>query len=373
VDGQLIPTRPTRLSLKPLSRVSPSRGASLQTCELAVAFRLDERYDFLNAPTPASILGTVAHELSELAASGRFDAVANDQLEAELHRAWLAALTPREAEFAAARPFAPVPIPQRWPGYEQTRVRTLALIAKEIRYRRANASGDSAGGSPLLEIPLKPDGIPLHGRADRVERHTRQVEIVDLKTGWTLGDELKPSHRDQLLAYAYLWHATHNEWPTTASIQRLDGTRLSFVVDPDEAEAAAAKLIGALNVFNEHIATSDIQALASTGAAACRHCSYRAVCRPFFNNIAADWNWWKVCCIGTVTSVAKNRASGRLTLDVLAGNTNASSVNVINIPAASMPPLGAIFSIIDAAQRRPSQDLQLTWETTLCRWADSDF
>lgn len=233
---------------------------SLHTCELAVAFRLDERYAFLDAPTPASILGTVAHELAELAASGRFDTIADGQLEAELHQAWLATLTPRETEFANGHPFAPVPAPQRWPGYEQTRVRTLTLLAEEIRHRRASASGSSVSTSPLLEIPLKPDGIPLHGRADRVERHGNEVDIVDLKTGWTLGDELKPAHRQQLLAYAYLWHATHNEWPTTASIQRLDGTRLSFLVDPNEAEAAAAELISALNVFNEHVATADIQA-----------------------------------------------------------------------------------------------------------------
>lgn len=373
MDGQLIPTRPTGLSLKPLTRVSPSLGASLQTCELAVAFRLDKRYAFLDTSAPASVLGTVAHELAELTASGRFDSIADDQLEAELDRAWLVTLAPRETDFANEHPFAPVPAPQRWPGYQQTRVRTLTLLAHEIRQRRASASGSSVSASPLLEIPLKPDGIPLHGRADRVERHGNEVDIVDLKTGWTLGDELKPAHRKQLLAYAYLWHATHNEWPTTASIQRLDGTRISFVVDPNEAEAAAAELIAALNVFNQHIATEDIQALASPGAAACRHCSYRAVCRPFFNDINPDWDWWKVCCIGTVTSVAKNRAAGRLTVDVLAGNTSESAVNVINVPAASIPPLGAVISIVDAIRRRPSQDLQLTWETTLCRWADGGF
>lgn len=371
--GRLIPTRPIGLTLKPLSRVSPSLGASLQTCELAVAFRLDERYDFLNAATPASILGTVAHELAELAASGRFDAIADNQLEAELQRAWLATLTPRETEFANSHPFAPAPAPPRWPGYEQTRIRTLTLLAEEIRQRRASAGASRAGAPPLLEIPLKPDGIPLHGRADRVERHGNGVDIVDLKTGWTLGDELKPTHREQLLAYAYLWHATHNEWPATASIQRLDGTRLSFVVDPDEAEAAAAGLIRALNDFNQHIAMSDIRALASPGAVACRHCSYRAACRPFFNEVNADWDWWTACCIGTVTSVATNNEVSRVTVDVLAGNTSTSSVNVINVPAESIPPLGAVISIVDAVRRRPSQDLQLTWETTLCRWSQDDF
>lgn len=361
---------PTLVELKPLSRISPSLGERLLACELSVAFRLDSRYDFLRRPAPASALGNVSHDLAERAARGDFDAIPDDALERELEDAWDVALASAERELAAAYPAAPPPA-SRWRGYAQTHVRMLDLLAAEVRRRR---SGGTGGQTKLaLEESLEPDGVPLHGRADRVERSSAGVDLVDLKTGWTLPPELKPAHRRQLLAYAFLWHAVHDEWPRTASVQRLDGERLTFEIDPGEAEAVAAELVGALDAYNARVATRpDPSELATPSADACAFCSYRVACRPFFLAVSVEWSWYRKNVIGRVKDVIAGRGVSRVEVAVEAGNVEVSQVSVINVPPALTPNRGDLIAVVDASPTRVSTDLRLAWDSAVCVWASSD-
>ena len=219
-------------------------------------------------------------------------------------------------------------------------------------------------------MPLQPEGIPLHGRADRIETHGSEVELVDLKTGWTLPDELKPSHRRQLLAYAYLWHAVHGEWPRTASIQRLDGTRLSFDVDPAEAEAVAAEFVHALESFNVHVSSGGVPiSLASPSPTNCMYCAYRPICRAFFNTVTHEWAWYRKSCLGTVTSVVDGRDLTRVDLDVQASNTSSDEISLINVPSSLVPTVGMLIAVVNAVPTRVESDLRLVWDSVICAWA----
>jgi RecB family exonuclease len=370
VASQLATVDPDAVVLKPLRRVSPSLGDALLSCELSVAFRLDDRYGFLRTPAPASALGTISHELAEEVASGRFNAVPGPDVARALADAWSAKLTVAEEELSRAYPAGAVPPPQRWTGYEQTRVRILDLLEAEVR---AKQRGEPSRSAPFgLEVLLQPEGIPLHGRADRVEKRGSNVELIDLKTGWTLPDELKPSHRRQLLAYAYLWHVVYGEWPQTASIQRLDGTRLSFNVDPAEAESVAAELVRALDLFNSQVSSGRAPlALASPSPTTCRYCAYRPTCRAFFNAVTDEWAWYRKSCLGTVTSVVDGRDPTRLDLDVRASNMGISQVSLINVPRDLAPAVGAIIAVVDAVPTRVEGDLRLAWDSTICAWTST--
>jgi RecB family exonuclease len=339
----------------------------LLACELSVAFRLDKRFDLLRTPSPASVLGTISHVLAEEVGSGRFDNVRQADVASALADAWAAKLTVAEEELARTHPIGAVPPAHRWTGYEQTRVRITSLLEAEVHARHR---GGISGDAPVsLEEPLQLDGLPLHGRADRVERVGSEIELVDLKTGWMLGDDLKSDHRRQLLAYAYLWHAVHGEWPRTASIQRLDGTRLSFQVNPTEAEAVAADLVRAFNHFNDRVRSGTAALhLASPSAENCNYCAYRAICRPFFAAVTDEWGWYRKSCLGTVTSVVESRDRTRLDLDVLAGNTGVDRVGILNLPQHLTPPVGAMVAVVDALPTRGLDDLRLAWDSTLCLW-----
>jgi hypothetical protein len=109
---------------------------------------------------------------------------------------------------------ASVPPPERWPGYQLTRVRLLRQLSEEANRPRARGKGISAKPEVRLEAP----GLALVGRVDRIERSSKDVELVDLKSGWGADDDIRPAHRRQLLIYAYLWQAMSGNWPTKVSV-----------------------------------------------------------------------------------------------------------------------------------------------------------
>src|SRR5262249_30405231 len=134
-----------------------------------------------------------------------------------------------------------------------------------------------------VELALEAPDLGLKGRVDRVEITNKSVHIVDLKSSWAYGDEIHEGHRQQLLLYAALWQRTHGEWPRTASVQMVDGARISFQIDPVEVQAVVARARAALDGFNGLVSQGcSPMDLATPSADACRGCDYRVVCGPFF-------------------------------------------------------------------------------------------
>jgi hypothetical protein len=365
--SQLRHVTPTAVEFRALPRISPSLGERLLSCELSVAFRLDPQYAFLRRPAPASALGNISHDLAEAVARGDFDSVPPDEIQDALETAWSQALVTAELELSVAHPAGAVPPAQRWPGFAQTHVRMLDLLIAEVAGRRKSSHEDRF--APSLEEPLEPVGIPLHGRPDRVERNGSRVDLVDLKTGWTLPDELKSSHRRQLLAYAFLWHAVHGEWPRTASIQRLDGERLTFDVVPSEAEEVATELVHALEVFNSHVKTTTSgESIATPSPGACQYCAYRAACKPFFRAINSEWSSYRKSVSGRVTSITLGRDTNRVEITVDRGNVDTPKVNLVNVPDSLTPPKQVMIAVVDASPTRTESDLRLAWDTVVCVW-----
>jgi hypothetical protein len=164
----------------------------------------------------------------------------------------------------------------------------------------------------------------------------------------------------------------HGEWPRTASIQRLDGTRLSFTVDPGEAEGIAAELVRALERFNAHVSSGRAPlALASPTPAHCQYCAFRPICRAFFYAVTREWAWYRKSCLGTVTSVVPDRDPTRVALDIEAGNIRGPEVRLINVPRDLAPPVGARLAVVDAVPTRVEGDLRLAWDTTMRAWSPS--
>src|SRR5262249_31355733 len=158
-----------------------------------------------------------------------------------------------------------------WPGYALARVRCLRRLGEQLARRRGPNGETAARIRPELWVQAPTE--PIGGRIDRVETTLAGVEIVDIKSGWAVADELRPSHRRQLLIYAYLWHAAHGDWPVAASIQRLDGTRITIDVVPNEATAAAQEALALLRDYNARVTAGATAAeLAHPSSESCLHC-----------------------------------------------------------------------------------------------------
>jgi hypothetical protein len=220
-----------------------------------------------------------------------------------------------------------------------------------------------------VEEPLAPSGMPLRGRVDRVEIDSSGVHIVDIKTGWEYGDELREEHRDQLLLYAAMWQRTTGEWPRLASIQATDGRRLSFNVVPSEAEGVVDEALAALQRYNDAVRQgSEPSALASPSGGSCRHCPYRGVCGPFFQALTPEWGWWLKSIVGTMVGATGESQQRALTMRVEASNLDVpcgSSVHVLAVPHEVVPMLGAQIAIVDACPTPQGAEVRATWSTQL--------
>jgi hypothetical protein len=297
--------------------------------------------------------------------------VSDDSLEAKLEEAWDLRIEAHRQDLEQAWPLGTVPPPDRWPGYGPTRRRLLRRLAEQARSRRAG--GPASQATAAVEEMLEPEGIPLRGQPDRVEASREGPRLVDLKSGWSVGDELRPAHRRQLLTYAFLWHAVHGEWPASACIQRLDGARIPLKVEPDEAEAAAAELIEMRDSFNASLASSSSTwQLASPSNDVCLHCDFKGVCPAFFENVREDWGYYRRHVLGTVNAVQGDSERGRIDISAEGGNlgTGVSHARVVGLPAAHVPEPGSRIALIDALPTRVGGELRVGWDSTIEEWPD---
>lgn len=330
----------------------------------------DRGFDELRRPSSASALGLTSHDLTEAVSRGDFSSVEPDALFGALERAWDAQIEAHYRELEVAWPLGSVPRPERWPGYGPTRRRLVRRLVTKAQARERRESAP-ATTRVVVEQLLEPPDIPLYGRADRVEQRDGRTRIIDLKSGWTRAHELRPSHRRQLLIYAYLWHALHGEWPTEGTIQRLDGSRMTLEVDPAEAEALAQELFAQRETFNSAVASEDpIWSLASPSAESCQYCDFKAACPAFFEETTETWGWYRKHAIGPISEVAQVGVAFRLDIDVEAGNlpSGVGVARVLGIPVAVAPSTGARVAIVDALPTPVPGELRVGWDSQIYVW-----
>jgi len=359
---------PISPAARPLERLSPSLAEDLRTCGLRVAFHSDIQYAALRRIGPSAALGLVSHELVEAAARGEFDAVAEAGLEEAFTRAWDRHVSNQAAQLATQWPLGLVPPPDRWPAYQLTRVRLLRRLREEVRRPRGHTTGHV---QQQVETWLAPQGVPFIGRIDRAERREGEVELVDLKTGWTVAEDIRPAHRRQLLLYAYLWHEVHGEWPRTISIQRLDGHRSTLDVDPGEAQGLASEVAEQLAAYNRWmISGKPTEELASPSSEACAHCSYRSVCLPFFQVLSEEWGWRRRSILGTILDTTREGVVGILKFSVEASNLigHVDRARAIGIPTHLLPSPGTRVALVDATPTPVPADVRTAWDTYLFLW-----
>jgi RecB family exonuclease len=351
-----------------IERVSPSLAEELRGCELRVAFRGDARFAALRRPRPAAALGVVVHDLSERVARGEFDALSSTDAGEALAAAWEAGVAEQAKRLQEAwRPGIP-PEPTRWPGYALARVRCLRRLNEQLAHVGASP-GRGQAASTSAEVWVEAPGEPIGGRIDRVEETPAGTQIVDIKSGWTVSDELRPSHRRQLLIYAYLWHAAHGEWPIAASIQRLDGSRITIDVVPAEAIAAAQEALTLLRQYNEQVKSGvSASELARPGSDSCLHCDFKVACDPFISALTPDWQWYRKAIAGQITS---SHGDEQRVIEITVSHSNldlnGSTARLIGLPASLAGAPGSTLIATDLLPTHDSSEARYAWDSTVRR------
>ena len=357
--------------LLPLAAMTPTLFDELRKCQLRTAYRLDRSFSSFRRPTLVSALGETSHELAERAGRGEFDETPPERLRTALEEAWDTAVQLRYRGLREVWTLAPVPPPERWPGYQRTRVRLIRSLSNAIGRRaiaRQTAEDNAAVRQVHIETWLEPSDLPLRGRPDRIEVTENGVHIIDLKSSWTYGDEIRDEHRAQLLLYCAIWERLTGELPRMASIQTADGTRLSFAVTSADVSACVAEALSALDGYNAAVnRRAPPSELASPSPGTCRYCVYRGCCMPFFGVLSAAWEWWPRTLHGTLTGKSDGAATSSLVIAVTASNLDnaPAEARVRGVPSPLTPALGTTLSIVDACPTISAAEVSVTWNTQL--------
>lgn len=353
---------PPPVTLKSLKWVTPTMAETLSRCMLSAAFRADPAYNDLRRSSVPAILGTVSHKLAERVARGDMDGVSTHPEDALLG-AWEELISEGHRSLQVQSELGNVPQPTYWPGYQLVKVRTLRRLEEEL-----SARGEPGSGRAKTVIPeqrLEDAATQVAGTPDRVEITPDGVEIVDLKSGWRVSDQLSDSHRRQLLLYAYLWHAVHGEWPVRASVQRLDGKRVTMLVHPAEAMTEAQEASRLLARFNALVGAAERKPdeLARPSAATCGSCSFRGACQPFLREPSATWSRLRTFG-GEVSALERGQDRAILELSDVVGGVDSSTVRVVapsTLPAVEIQTRCVLMDAIPVTER----DFRVDWETRL--------
>jgi hypothetical protein len=358
--------------IQALERLTPSLAAELTTCALRVAYRADPTWRRLQRPSPQSLLGTIAHDLMALATAGALRCSDGEGAGSCVERAWAQRITTAYERLQAAYPHGPVPPPDRWPGYQLTRLRLMRRLLPMARPSLGEARHGEAGrepaAPPLCEVSLRGGTLKLEGRIDRVERAGGELTIVDIKTGASVADTISDRHRQQLLLYCVLWASVHGEWPTQAAIETLGGRRMSIHVEPREAEECAAAAAAELEAFNRRASEgADPKALATPGREQCRFCDYREACPVMLRAFDPAWDWPCPPLLGRVIGLAAGRAENVVVTvqPELPAVWGPGCVAVVSWPAARAPTIGARLCLTDLVR---IGGVRMTWQTRVLEW-----
>jgi len=253
--------------------ISPSIYETCRLCMLQATF--DASSGCMRRSSTSARLGAAFHETL-----GRMDRIAH-------------AASPREARAEAVAAFRSAVAQQQeraeqnprergslWPEAQMQR---MEIALAQVAGRRAAQHPHAAPvpppadhGPTAVEKTLRAGAIV--GRPDRVERTATGAVIVEYKTG-ALDGVLLARYRRQCLAYAWLWHATTDEWPIAYHlINPVGGTEVRIPVEPTEARAVVEDMERIVGILSASIAPDQ---QASPGPH-CQHCQYRPWCAPFW-------------------------------------------------------------------------------------------
>jgi hypothetical protein len=354
-----------------VQQISPSLAAQGEKCLLAVIFALDSNYANLRSRgTQFSALGQICHDLWEREGNREFDGVANEDLRDALRAAWDEAEQANVDHLRRSLNGVEPQKPRDWTDYVAKRLGALDLIKRAVLARRASTAAIATSSQrPSVEESINVPGLAIKGRPDRVVWRQGVPHIIDLKT-CPADSEMRPEHRRQLLAYAYLWHAQHGDWPATATIQYVGGERHTIDVNPTEADSVAAQMIALLNQVNSDRVTTAPDSFATPSPEACRWCPFKVACAPFFESVTPEWGFYRRQVLGTVESIDPSGETLSIMLTNGAGDIarDISHVALLGVPPDEALRVGDCLAVVGAHATGSPSTLRYSWETVLCVW-----
>jgi len=275
----------TKQPLKPLPRISPSMYLSLQQCPLKGIWTSSNKP--LLPSSPYAYLGTAIHQMLRLAFQGRINN------ERELSEAWDLEINRLEEEMLA-NPVEKHLVPLQMCVFNFDVKRLLAFKMICPLFGDSQRKGGNSESS--VEHWVQTSDGKVVGRIDLVKGSSKDIEIIDYKTGSIFEessrDKPKEAYLCQIKIYAALYHATHGEWPVKLTIMGINQEHISVDVNLKECSNMLIKAEKSLDDINELIENGlDPEDFAQPSPEACKFCLFRPSCSKYWESCRENKDW----------------------------------------------------------------------------------
>lgn len=346
----------------PIGEFSPSLANQLLSCQLRVGFSRDPRYSEWKRPSTHAALGLIAHAVTEAAFRMHDWPQDPSARRQRLENLWAQETQGQSARIAKAWAPATPPPAEDWPAYALTRIRTIRRAEKQVENATPGRVKTTRG---RVEVRLRDESSKLFGRADRIEHVGQATRVIDLKTGLHQAEPSEEQRR-QLLLYAVLIHRVEGQWPISIDVEDASGNTYSQPLVPEEAEAALAEAIAAVDSFNQAVAESRLLAVAEPGPDRCRWCDFRVMCAPFWKALRTDWG--QRAAAGSIVGRGDSPASPYVTIELDYPRDLAGTDLHISGLAAPVSPDATKAAATDWVGTAGAQDSRARWSTTIRVW-----
>jgi hypothetical protein len=320
--GQLMP----KCVLAPIGRISPSRFGTMQECALREVWR-SAGTERLLPKSPRAWLGTIIHEMLQLAVQGRFNGATN----IELGTVWESKVRDTEREMAKNwLEIQFVPLSRCVWDLQVQKIRTINK-ALELSWTDGPPSHEIEKRSSSTEVWIESSDHRIGGKIDVVTESQNELVLKDYKSGLIQvqeGEEfeINPEYVLQVDIYAGLYFEAYGRWPDAVELIPLVGPAVRMKIDKSRCQAVLQDAREAIKKVNGIVSgpgdvLSRTMKLATPSPRACKMCEFRPACPAYRQrNFAKPKVDWPCDIIGTVEGV-KNLPNDTTTLTVVTGNT----------------------------------------------------
>ena len=315
--------------------IASTDANTLLSCPLKFAFHQDPKFRAARRRTPATALGNAAHAVRE--AAYRCAQTPIEQRAARFLDLWEQSVQKEYSELLNDwAPQAP-PEPGLWNRYQIVKISSLRAanrIAERVPYSATGVGEPKAGTG--IEAWREAPGLRLRCKVDRIDRVNGRLRVIDVKSG-SVGEELKPDYRRQLLLNAAVVQAVGGEWPLEIALEPVTGKANVLPLDPDEATDAVHEVSEAIDAYNATVGDGTILQAAQPSPDTCMFCPYRTMCGKYWNSVQPDWGHHSV--LGEITAVMEHDGVLTVTLSNLRASDE-ESVTVQGLHPDHVPPEG---------------------------------
>ncbi|MFE3188124.1 RecB family exonuclease [Nocardia sp. NPDC059240] len=246
--------------------LSPSRAIDFKQCPLKYRLRVIDQIP--EPPSRAAVRGTVVHAVLE--ALFGLPAAERDV------EAATALIDPAWAEVRGSRPGVEELIPAEELDTFLAEVRKLV----GVYFRLEDPTGfDPESCETFIETEL-PDGTPLRGIVDRIDRSPAgDVHVIDYKTGRAPGIAYETRALFQLKFYALVLLRTQGRAPAELKLMYLaDGITLTYAPDPEEL-LRFERILSAL--WAAIVTAAETGEFPPSPGWMCQYCDFKRLCPEF--------------------------------------------------------------------------------------------